>query len=119
VSAAEIRRPLLKEYKFEVFNNRWNSTLTYRVRKIESGWHIAHQEINGNCEPDGNPLFYSNFNQDNISYPNNFGDFLEWLWEQMNQGEVAEDEAQKMLQELADWVSSCERSQPKWKGWNV
>ena len=109
----------MEEYEFEVFNNRWNSTLTYRVRKTESGWHIAHIAINGNCEPDGNPLFYSNFKQDNISYPNNFGDYLEWLWEQMDQGEVAEDEAQKMLQELADWVSICERSQPKWKGWNV
>nr|VFK53535.1 MAG: hypothetical protein BECKTUN1418F_GA0071002_102311 [Candidatus Kentron sp. TUN]VFK55624.1 MAG: hypothetical protein BECKTUN1418E_GA0071001_103111 [Candidatus Kentron sp. TUN] len=109
----------MKDLKFKVFNRKRESTLTYRINHTSKRWHIAHIAINGDCEPDGTHLFYANFNQDYISYPRNFGNYLEWLWEQVNEGVFDKEETQKKLQELADWVTTCEQSCPEWEGWNV
>ena len=105
-------------FTFMVFTRRWNSTVTYNVTKTTDGWHIRHIAINGDCEPDGSPYFYSNFDQDNVVYPSDFGGFLRHIWTALNREEMSEADAQEKLQELADWVSTCERSQPEWKEWN-
>lgn len=109
----------VSEYKFKVYNNRRNSEITYTIKPTKTGWHISHISINGDCEPNGNPYFYKNFDQDYISYPNSFGDKLEWLWEQVNKNILSENEIQRKLQELADWVSICEKNVPMWKGFNA
>lgn len=109
----------MEELTFKVFNNRRSEIVTYRVNKTDSGWYIAHVAINGDCEPDGSPCFYSNFDQDYINYPSGFASSLEWLWEQIDSKKINHEEAQNKLQELADWVSLCEKEQPNWKGWNI
>jgi hypothetical protein len=109
----------MNEFKFVVFNNRRSSNLTYRIKKTPTGWDISHLAINGPCKPDGSPLFFMNFNQDSINYPSGFGNSLEWLWEQIHNGKMIHEEAQAKLQELADWVTVCEKNVPLWKGWNV
>ena len=108
----------MNKFTFRVFTRRWDSTVTYDVTKTSNGWHIHHIAINGDCEPDGSPLFYSNFDQDNVVYPSNFGSFLGYIWTALNREELSEADAQEKLQELADWVSTCEKSQPGWRGWN-
>lgn len=108
----------MKPFTFRVYNKRHDSVLTYRLEKTDSGWDIQHIAINGPCSPDGSALFYTNFEQDNIQYPVGFGAFLEWLWGQLDSQEISESDAQTKLQELADWVSLCERGQPRWHGWN-
>jgi len=108
----------MDSFEFEVYNNRRDNVLTYRVHKTEEGWHIKHIAINGNCKPDGSPYFYSNFSQDSIAYPNQFGRYLEHIWEKIESEEIDREGAQKMLQELADWVTACEKSRPAWPGWN-
>lgn len=109
----------MNEFTFKVFNNRKLCDLTYSVKKVSTGWDISHIAINGFCTPDGSPLFYDNFNQDHINYPSGFSNSLEWLWVQIDNGEMTQEEAQIKLQELADWVTSCEKSEPLWEGWNV
>ena len=109
----------MKDLTFKVYNNRRDSTLTYMIDKTAEGWHIEHIAINGDCTPDGNPYFYTNFNQDNIDYPSGFGRSLAWLWEQIDYEEFNREEAQQKLQELADWVTLCEKGQPQWDGWNA
>lgn len=105
-------------FNFRIFTRRWNSMVTYNVTKTTNGWHICHIAINGDCEPDGSPYFYSNFDQDYVAYPSNFGSFLDHIWAALDRKEMNDTDAQEKLQELADWVSNCERSQPEWKGWN-
>lgn len=109
----------MKDLKFTVYNNRRSCDLTYRINKTDSGWHISHIAINGNCNPDGTPYLYNNFKQDNINYPSGLANSLSWLWEQINSQKVKRDEAQEKLQELADWVTTCEKSQPLWEGWTA
>lgn len=109
----------MKEFTFEVYNNRKSSTLTYRLKKTSDGWHISHLAINGDCEPDGTPLLYANLNQDYISYPSKIGSYLNWIWTELEHENMIDDDAQQKLQELADWISSCEQNQPQWQGWNA
>lgn len=109
----------MNEFSFEVYNRRHDGQVTYNLRKIPDGWHISHIAINGDCKPDGSDLFYSNFEQNYINFPSGFGGFLSHLWSRLDTAEITTEDAQAKLQELADWVSACEKSQPTWKGWNV
>lgn len=108
----------MEDLTFEVYNNRFSSIVKYEVNKTDKGWFVSHIAINGNCAPNGTPYFHANFDQDLINYPSGFNDTLEWLWGEINNGEIDREEAQKKLQELADWVSVCEKSTPLWEGWN-
>lgn len=109
----------MHEYSFEVYNRRHAGHVTYSLRKTKDGWHISHIAINGDCKPDGSDLFYTNFEQNYISFPSGFGSFLNHVWSLLDTQEITEDQAQSKLQELADWVSACEKGQPNWKGWNL
>lgn len=108
----------MNKYNFTVYNRRHDREVTYILTKTNTGWHIQYIAINGECTPDGSPLFYANFDQDNINYPSGFNRFLEFIWTSLNNAVLSTPDAQEKLQELADWVSSCERAQPEWKGWN-
>jgi hypothetical protein len=109
----------MSSYEFRVYNRRNNNEVTYTVTKTETGWHIRHIAINGECKPDGSPFFYENFHQNYISYPSSFGGFLEFIWSGLHREELSTSDAQVRLQEIADWVSHCERTQPEWEGLNV
>lgn len=106
------------EFNFTVFSNRWGHHATYQINKTNDGWYVKHIAINGDCAPDGKPFLFSNLDQDNISYPHRTGWYLEYLWNQLHNEVISYEEAQLHLQELADWINDCEKSQPKWPGWN-
>jgi hypothetical protein len=106
------------EFEFNVYSNRWGTRSSYKVQKTQNGWYLRHLAISGDCDPEGLPFFKTNFKQDSISYPYGFFSQLGWLWEQVDSKEIDYEEAQTKLQELADWVSACEKSQPIWEGWN-
>lgn len=108
----------MDELVFKVFNRRRNSEVTYRLRATESGWHISNNAINGDCEPDGTPFIYMNLRQDSISYPVSLESHLAWLWEQIDTGVIDYRNAKNKVQELANWVSICEKNTPIWEGWN-
>ena len=46
----------MNQYKFRIYNKRHDGEITYTVTKTETGWHIQHITINGDCGPDGSPL---------------------------------------------------------------
>ncbi|ECM4292969.1 TPA: hypothetical protein ACSUND_004948 [Salmonella enterica subsp. diarizonae] len=105
-------------FKFTVHSNRWNRTDTYTMEKTATGWHISHIAINGDSKPNGEPILYANFDQDYIAYPSKTGDFLEWIWQELDNNNMNDQEAQTKIDELADWVSVTEKNTPMWQGWN-
>jgi len=105
-------------FKFSVYSNRFGRHSTYSVNKTDDGWYISHISINGDSNCRGVPHLYKNFEQDNISYPSGLPLMLEHLWEQLSQDEISHHDAQDRLDELAEWVSTCERATPKWEEWN-
>ena len=90
----------MNDFSFEVYNRRRDCLITYRVKFNKNGWFISYKAINGDCKPNGKPFFYMNFDQDYISYPSDFGDYLEYLWGEINTHELTAEEAQKKLQEI-------------------
>lgn len=56
--------------------------------------------------------------QDNVKFPHDVGAFLGFLWKQLDSGEIDRERAQEMIQEIGDWITVCETSQPVWKVWN-
>ena len=109
----------MKEFSFEVFSRRWSSTSTYSITWTEVGWNITHIAIGGDSDKEGKPHLYENFHQDLICYPSKLDGYMEYLWEQIEEKKISPDEAQTKIQQLADWVSKCEKGTPLWEGWNV
>lgn len=104
--------------KFSYWTNRWGANTTVYLTHTPEGWHLGAMAHTGDCDRSGSPCVYSNFDQDYVCFPSRFGSWLEHAWEQIHAGEWSEEEAQKRIEELADWVTACERAEPKWKGWN-
>jgi hypothetical protein len=106
-------------FNLTFYTRRWNNNVTLTVRKTETGWHISHIAINGDADREGAPLLHANLRQDNVKFPSGLGGFMAFVWEQLDKGEVDDERAQEMLNELGDWISTCEKSQPNWKEWNA
>lgn len=108
------------EFDFCVYSNSWGHENNYRIKRTKDGWYVNFLSISGNCDKRGNPVLYENFNHDSIQYPNDFGSWLEWLWDQAASKGLSKDEVQTALQELADWVSCTEKNAPSgiiWDGY--
>lgn len=105
-------------YSFKYWTNRWKSVTTVHLTHTPEGWHLGAMAHTGNCDKSGAPNVFSNFDQDYVKYPHGIGMFLEWLWGRIDNGECSHEEAQERIQQLADWVSTTEKAEPKWPGWN-
>lgn len=108
----------MKDFKLKYYNRRWNHSTTLTVRKPETGWHISNIAINGDADREGAPFLEANLHQDNVKFPHDVGAFLGFVWEQLNNGDIDEARAQGMIDEVGEWISQCESSQPVWKIWN-
>lgn len=105
-------------FTFRVYSRRWNHEATYRFTKTDTGWDIQHEAHSGPCDHEGSPHLLNNFRQDNIAYPDKVEGFVGFIWRKLHVGEIGATQAQEMLQQVADWVSACERSQPVWGEYN-
>ncbi|PUE26355.1 hypothetical protein B9Z39_11525 [Limnohabitans sp. JirII-29] len=108
----------MSDFDFTLYVDRFSGNRTYHLKRTESGWHISHIAINGDSKPNGAPFLYLNFEQDGVHYPSGIQVFLEHVWTRLKEGSLNDEAAQQRLQELADWVSACEKAQPRWEDWN-
>ena len=107
------------EFTFRVFSKRWGHDDTYHVKRITDGWSIEHIAINGTCDKGGHPFLFENLHQDYIRYPMDLDDWLESLWDLASVKGLSHEQVQTGLQQLADWVSTTEKSRPTggiWEG---
>jgi hypothetical protein len=107
------------EFKFKFFTRRFHSDVTLNVRKTNTGWHISHIAINGDTGPSGEPILSQNLHQDNVHFPYGLDGFFGFIWSQLQDGAVDDERAQAMFDELGEWVSTCEGTQPVWRIWNA
>jgi len=108
------------EFTFTVYSKRWGHNDTYHIIRLSNGWEVKYLSIGGPCDKGGKPFLFKNFRQDSIQYPSGLAGRMEWLWEQAASRGMTQEEVQKALQELADWVSETERSSPStgiWEGY--
>ncbi len=108
----------MRTFEFRLYVSRFKSEFTYRLARTGTGWQLDYKVHSGPTKPDGSPLLLANFEQDGVSYPVGIGDYLEYIWGSLHSGKMSDDEAAEKIQQLGDWVSACEKSQPEWIGWN-
>lgn len=99
--------------QFKVYSNRWGHHDEYQFQKTPNGWWIGYLGISGDCDTCGNPILYQNFEHDDISYPNNFAEYLNYLWQKADLNRWNESKIQPKLNALAKWVNHTEYYKPK------
>lgn len=106
------------KFTFKYWTDRYGDFTTVSLTHIPTGWHLDAIAHTGDCDRTGAPWVFSNFGQDVVTYPQKLGAWLEHAWYQIENSEWTSDVAQIRIQQLADWVSACERAEPEWPGWN-
>lgn len=106
-----------EQLDFKVYSRRWDKYDTYKLARIPTGWDIRHIAINGKYDKQGNPYLFKNFKQDFISYPYDLPIILEILWDAAEKNNLTNQELQERINDLAEWVSKCERAHPSYSGY--
>lgn len=107
------------DFTLSVYTRRWGHEDNYKLKRTESGWHISHISIAGNCDKGGNPFLFENLNHDTVNYPEELAGYMSWLWEQAAKKGLTHEQVQNSLNELGNWISICERKSPGgiWEGY--
>jgi len=101
------------KFKFKVYSRRWGHADTYYITRNEDGWFCEFNAYSAQGDKSADPILYTILIHDSISYPRDLPDFMDWLWNQAHQEGLKHEEVQKALDELAEWVSLCERNVPR------
>ena len=103
-----------KEFKLKIYTRRWGHYDTYKVTRTEEGWDIEGLMTanGGKCDKTCNPYLFKKLNHDSVCYPQQIGDFMEYLWNQAAEG-LTEDEVRECFDMIGEWISSCEMNTPR------
>jgi hypothetical protein len=112
------REMFVAELNVKYWTNRWDADAGYRIEHTDTGWIFHAVAHSGPTDTEGSPHLLGNFHQDYVSFPHGVDGYLGYIWTRLHHGEIDEIEAQRLIDELFEWVSQCERSRPKWRGWN-
>lgn len=100
------------EFKFKVYSKRWGHYDTYTIKRNADGWHISYIVIGGQCDFGGEPYLYKNFDQDFIAHPKeDVKSLLSSIWSRAEEG-ASKEKVQEYLDEVAKYVSICEKEKP-------
>lgn len=103
-------------FKVRIYTNRWGRYDSYRFKRTDSGWIItggaAFNQSENLSDKSGKPSLYKALDHDTVCYPQQTGDVLCVIWEEGKNG-ASKEELQMHLDDLGEWISSCEKSRPE------
>ena len=100
------------EFKFKVYSKRWGHYDTYNLKRNADGWYVSFITIKGQCDFNGEPYLYKNFDQDWIAHPKEeVKSLLSSIWTRAEEG-ASKETVQGYLDEVAEYVSTCEKEKP-------
>lgn len=99
-------------FNFSVYTRRWGHRDSYTLIRNQNGWEFMGLAYNGQCDQEGNPVLFEALEHDSVSYPRNLSSVLWSIWKRAKEKGLTHDQVQNMLNETADWVSSCEENTP-------
>lgn len=100
-------------FSMKIYTRRWGHEDNYKLTRNEDGWFIQRLTKNGQCDKQGKGILYESLDHELVNYPADLPNYLEWLWNQAAEEGLNEEEVQKSLDDLADWINICEKSTPK------
>jgi hypothetical protein len=103
-----------EKFRFKIYTRRWGHYDTYTLKRTENGWEFESVQVSnsGKCDKSGTPYVFNALDHDLVSYPKNIGELLEWVWVKASEG-LNKDEVQIAIDDIAEWISMCERSVPR------
>lgn len=107
------------DFTLPVYIRRWEHKGIYKLKRTDSGWYVDYPSISGNCDESGNPFLFENLNHDSVNYPEELSGYMEWLWEQAAEKGLSHEQVQNALDELGEWISTCEKNSPKGEIWEA
>ena len=106
---------LNKEIKLFVYTRRYSHEDIYVIKRTIDGWLI---NSNGICKKDGTGALFDSLKNDGVFFPEEGVKYaLIKLWEDADEGVIDSETLSIRLQEVANWISSVEKSvetQPSW-----
>lgn len=112
---------LNKEIAFKVYTRRWGHQDRYSIKRTVDGWYCGYIAIRGECKKNGEGGLFNNLDHDFVFYPKDGVAYaMEKLWEAADEGEIDFEELTERIQQIADWISTVEKSidaQPEWVGY--
>jgi hypothetical protein len=104
---------LNKEFEFRVYGSRFGHDDIYRLKRTKTGWHFSFNAYKGNTDHGGSPVLNQALEHDFISYPSTINDYIGSIWREAADKGLSVEEVQDRLNQVADWVSSCEKNAPR------
>lgn len=101
------------------------------IERTSQGWYVSTGSRRGECYKNGKlipgqgheSLFdILDRHGDSISYPSDLGIYMEMLWERAEELKMNDDEIQKNLDVLSEWIQKVEDGKPdsswEFSGWS-
>ena len=96
------------DFEFRVFTRRWGHDEIYTIKRTVSGWFLKANTFTGPCDKTCAPLLYETLRHDSILYPNDVGQWFEWLWQQAKDKGLGREQVQKGIEDIANWIKVTE-----------
>jgi hypothetical protein len=109
---------MLNQLTLRYWTRRRKSITTIHLDHVEQGWVFHANAHSGPTNQEGHPHFIGNLMQDNASFPQGVDNYLKYLWDVIEAAKADQVSAQRMLDEVGEWISATERAVPNWEGWN-
>lgn len=101
-----------QDFEFRVYTRRWGHNDIYKIKRTASGWFVKADIYSGPCDKACAPVLYELLRHDNVVYPQDVGEWFEWLWEQAKARGLSRDAVQQGLDDIAGWIKLTEESAP-------
>ncbi|MEV5116675.1 hypothetical protein [Peribacillus frigoritolerans] len=95
-----------------IYTRRWGHNDRYNFIRNEKGWHVSHLSYSEQGGRDAEPILGYILRHDSVSYPRTLSSLLEDIWYRAQEEGLTHEQVQKMLSDVADWVSLTERNYP-------
>lgn len=103
-----------EEFTLKVYTRRWGHYDHYTLIRTEEGWDFKGMMIsqNGICDKRCSPYLFKTLEHDCVCYPQQIGEFMEYLWEQAAEGLTVEV-VRECIDMIGEWISFCEMNTPR------
>lgn len=106
-----------KEFRLKIYSTKAEDYLEYKLIRTENGWSFSSSCWEGECDKDGHPFLFKALRRDAIKYPNRLDLYLGWVWDSAQDKCLSENDLQRALDELGEWISLCEKNAPRSSFW--
>lgn len=122
--------------KLKLYNRRYGIPSNISIERTSEGWDVRDLHRGGRCYKNGELLENHEMGEQSLfrildqagpegfSYPSDLGIYMEMLWERAEKLMMNDDEIQKNLDVLSEWIQKVEDGKPdpslwEFSGWEL